>query len=68
MKLITKFILIYLTVTAIVLGIGGVISYYIIQGEVDNELKWEFMERIDRVTYLLERGRSFNPRRDINGD
>jgi len=68
MKLITKFILIYLTITVIVLGIGGVISYYIIQDEVDNELKWEFMERIERVTYLLERGRKFNPRRDIDGD
>jgi signal transduction histidine kinase len=68
MKLITKFILIYLTVTVIVLGIGGVISYYIIQDEIDNELKWEFMERIDRVTYLLERGRQFHPRRDIEGD
>lgn len=68
MKLITKFILIYLTVTVFVLGIGGVISYYIIQDEVDKELKWEFLERIDRVTYLLEQGRSFNPRRDIEGD
>jgi len=68
MKLITKFILIYLTITVIVLGIGGVISFYIIQDEVDNELKWEFMERIERVTYLLERGRKFNPRRDIDGD
>lgn len=68
MKLITKFILIYLTVTVFVLGIGGVISYYIIQGEVDNELKWEFMERIDRVTYLLEQGRNFNLQSDIEGD
>mgnify|MGYP006273663985 CR=1 FL=1 len=68
MKLITKFILIYLTVTIVVLGIGGVISYSIIQEEVDKELKWEFMERIDRVTYLLERGRSFDPRNDIEGD
>ena len=68
MKLITKFILIYLTVTVFVLGIGGVISYYIIQDEVDKELQWEFLERIDRVTYLLEQGRRFNPRRNIEGD
>lgn len=68
MKLITKFILIYLTVTVIVLGIGGVISYYIIKGEIDKELKFEFMERINRVTYLLEQGRTFHPRRDIEGD
>lgn len=68
MKLITKFILIYLTVTIVVLGIGGLISYSIIQEEVDRELKWEFMERIDRVTFLLERGRSFDPRNDIEGD
>lgn len=68
MKLITKFILIYLTVTVFVLGIGGVISYYIIKDEIDKELKFEFLERIDRVTYLLERGRKFHPRRDIEGD
>lgn len=68
MKLITKFILIYLSVTVFVLGIGGVISFYIIKGEIDKELKFEFMERIDRVTYLLERGRNFHPSRDIEGD
>lgn len=68
MKLITKFVLIYLTVTFVVLSIGGVISYYIIQDEVDKELKFEFMERIDRVTYLLEQGRRFESRRNIEGD
>lgn len=56
MKLITKFILIYLIVTAIVLGIGGYISYFIIQDELNRELKWRFMDRIERVTYLLEQG------------
>lgn len=68
MKLITRFILIYLVITVIVLGIGGVLSYFIIKEEVDRELTWEFMERIDRVTYLLERGRKFHPRRDVEGD
>jgi len=69
MKLITRFIIIYLTVTVIVLGIGGVISYEIIKSEVDKELKFEFMERIDRVAYLLERGRDFHgSRRNIEGD
>ncbi|MCW9705623.1 sensor histidine kinase [Fodinibius salsisoli] len=59
MKLITKFIFIYLIVTVIVLGIGGYLSYFIIKGEVDKEMKWRFMDRIDRVTYLLEQGKSF---------
>lgn len=68
MKLITRFILIYLVITVIVLGIGGVLSYFIIKDEIDNELKWEFLERIDRVTYLLERGRKFNHRRNVDGD
>lgn len=68
MKLITRFILIYLVITVIVLGIGGVFSYFIIKGEVDRELTYEFMERIDRVTYLLERGRRFHPRRNVDGD
>ncbi|NBC03052.1 MAG: hypothetical protein GVY20_05025 [Bacteroidetes bacterium] len=68
MKLITRFILIYLTITVIVLGIGGVFSYFIIKGEVDRELTFEFMERIDRVSYLLDRGRRFHPGRDVDGD
>lgn len=60
MKLISKFILIYLTVTVIVLGIGGYISYFIIQDELNNELKYRFMDRIERVTYLLEQGHDFS--------
>lgn len=68
MKLITRFILIYLVITVIVLGIGGVLSFFIIKGEVDRELTFEFMERIDRVTYLLERGRRFHSRRNMDGD
>lgn len=57
MKLVTKFILIYLAVTTMVLGIAGYISYFIIQDELNTELKWRFMDRINRVTYLLEQGR-----------
>lgn len=68
MKLITRFILIYLVITIIVLGIGGVFSYFIIKDEVDKELTYEFWERIDRVTYLLEHGRRFHPRRNVDGD
>ncbi|GAA5522650.1 HAMP domain-containing histidine kinase [Aliifodinibius salicampi] len=63
MKLITKFILIYLFVTVIVLGIGGYLSYFIIKGELNNELKWRFLDHIDRVTYLLERGKDFNSKK-----
>lgn len=68
MKLITRFILIYLVITVIVLGIGGVLSFFIIKEEIDKELTFEFLERIDRVSYLLERGRKFHPRRDVEGD
>src|SRR5699024_3898310 len=59
MKLITKFIWVYLIVTVIVLGIAGYVSYFIIQGELNNELKWRFYGRIKRVTYLLEQGKHF---------
>ncbi|MEQ8524340.1 HAMP domain-containing sensor histidine kinase [Gracilimonas sp.] len=68
MKLITKFLLIYLFVSTIVLGIGGVISYYIIKDEIDQELKWEFLDRIDRVTYLLEQGKTFEGLEGVNQD
>jgi signal transduction histidine kinase len=68
MKLITRFILIYLAVTLVVLGIGGVLSYFIIKGEIDDELKWEFLERVDRVTWLIENGRSFRRGRALDGD
>lgn len=68
MKLITKFIIIYLVVTIIALSIGGVISYFIIKDEINKELKWEFMERIDRVSYLLEKGKRFHHRGGVEGD
>lgn len=59
MKLISRFILIYLVVTIFVLGIAGYISYFIIKDEVDRELKFRFLDRVNRVTYLLEQGESF---------
>jgi len=62
MKLITKFVLIYLTVTIIVLGIAGFVSYHVIKDELDNELKWRFLDRVERVTYLLEKGKNFEKR------
>ncbi|TYP93650.1 Signal transduction histidine kinase [Fodinibius salinus] len=56
MKLTSKFVLIYLVVTLIVLSIGGYLSYHIIKDEVDSELKWRFMDRVERITYLIEEG------------
>lgn len=63
MKLIHKFIVIYLIVTVFVLGIGGYISFFVIKGELDTELKWRFMDRVDRVTYLLEKGKDFKSKK-----
>lgn len=65
MKLITKFILVYLIVTVVVLGIGGYISYFIIQDELNKEMKWRFLDRIERVSYLLEQGKVFNDRTQL---
>ncbi|PAU94741.1 hypothetical protein CK503_04505 [Aliifodinibius salipaludis] len=59
MRLITKFVLIYIVVTIFVLGIGGFVSYHVIKGELDNELKWRFLDRVERVTHLLEKGKRF---------
>lgn len=59
MKLINRFILIYLLVTAVVLAAGGVISYYIIKDEVNFELRMRFMDRINRAGDLLEHSRRF---------
>lgn len=67
MKLISKFFLIYLFVSLIVLSIAGVLSYYIIKGEIDQELKWEFRDRIDRITYLIEHGKTFDTN-ELNSD
>lgn len=59
MKLVTKFILIYLLITTLVLAVGGVISYYIIRNEVRSELKYRLMDRIERVEYLIKNGQRF---------
>lgn len=66
MKLVTKFVLIYLAVTVMVLGVAGVVSYHVIKGELDKELKWRFLDRIERVTYLLEKGKKFEG--NVRGD
>ncbi|MDZ7658155.1 MAG: HAMP domain-containing sensor histidine kinase [Fodinibius sp.] len=58
----------YLVVTIIVLGIGGFVSYHIIKGELDNELKWRFLDRVERVTYLLEQGKNFESPVQDNDD
>ncbi|MEX1063245.1 MAG: HAMP domain-containing sensor histidine kinase [Balneolaceae bacterium] len=68
MKLFTRFITIYLVITVIALVIGGIVSYSVIKDEIETELKWQFLERIDRVTYLLEKGRRFNRVKKIDGD
>ncbi|NGP88833.1 sensor histidine kinase [Fodinibius halophilus] len=60
MRLTSKFVLIYLAVTLVVLSIGGYVSYFIIKGEIDKELKWRFLDRVKRVTYLLEQGHHFD--------
>lgn len=67
MKLISKFVLVYLVVTVIVLSIGGYLSYFIIKDEVDTELKWRFMDRVNRVTYLLEQGHTFEEPKKVGG-
>ncbi|MDZ7695019.1 MAG: hypothetical protein U5K69_28530 [Balneolaceae bacterium] len=59
MKLFNKFLFIYLLVTIIVLSAGGIISYYLIKDEIDTELRWRYMDRIDRISYLIEEGRNF---------
>lgn len=55
MKLITKFSLIYLFITTLVLGTGGVIAYVIIENEVDNEMKRQFYDRVQRISNVIEK-------------
>lgn len=57
MKLLTRITWSYLLVTLIVLLIGGVISYYKIKDEIDDEHARHFRNRIHRITYLLEKGK-----------
>jgi signal transduction histidine kinase len=66
MKLVTKFIWIYLAVTVVVLAVGGVISFHIIKNEVAYELRWQLYDQIDRLESLIEDGRRINGRRGIN--
>lgn len=68
MKLTTKFVIIYLIITVIVLSVGGVISYFIIQDELNTELKYRFMGRIDRVTHLIEDGKQYDSKQFRNAE
>jgi len=55
MRLITKFSLSYLLITILVLSTGGVISYFIIEAEVDKEMSRQFYDRVQRLEELVER-------------
>lgn len=59
MKLVNKFILIYLLITIVVLTAGGIISYYLIKEEIDTELRFMYMDRINRISYLIREGHDF---------
>lgn len=66
MKLVSKFILIYLAVTLVVLAVGGVIAYHIIRQEIAHELQWQLHDHIDRIEHLIEKGRDMEGSREGN--
>lgn len=69
MKLFNRFLIIYLLITLVVLAAGGVISYRIISQELDYELTWRFLSRINRVAYLIDkRGYDQNMGNDDHND
>src|SRR5690625_7926577 len=63
MTLIISVRVIRLVDTIIVLDIAGYNSIFVSKGELDTEMKWRFMDRINRVTYLLENGKDFKSKK-----
>ncbi len=61
MRLITKLTLVYLLTTLIVFAIGGVMTYYIIKGEIDSEHRRFLTRRIDRAAELIRQGANLPP-------
>ncbi|MEM6346378.1 MAG: HAMP domain-containing sensor histidine kinase [Bacteroidota bacterium] len=56
MKLLTQTTLSYLIITLLAFGIGGVYIYQILQSEVDQEMDWYLLERLEEVYLAIEKG------------
>ena len=56
MKLLTQTTIYYLLLTLIVLGFGGVMTYQILQEEVDKETGWYLREELVYFMKAIERG------------
>ena len=56
MRLIQKFILVYLVISLIAFGIGGVVVYRIFSNEIDRETNYELRRDVEDLTHLIEKG------------
>lgn len=56
MKLLTQTTLSYLIITLLAFGIGGVYIYHILQKEVDQEMDWYLLERLEDLYLAIEKG------------
>jgi signal transduction histidine kinase len=58
MKLLSKFTLWYLVITAVVLATGGLIVFYAVQHEIDEEAKRRLHSMLDHTADALRKGES----------
>ncbi|MFT7035419.1 MAG: signal transduction histidine kinase [Cyclobacteriaceae bacterium] len=56
MRLIQKFILVYLVISLIAFGIGGVVVYRIFSNEIDRETNYELRRDVEDLKHLIEKG------------
>jgi len=60
MRLIQKFILVYLVISLIAFGIGGVVVYRIFSNEIDRETNYELRRDVEDLTHLIGKGVSLD--------
>ena len=56
MRLIHKFLLVYLIISMVAFGVGGVVIYYIFSKEIERETNYELLHKVRYLNDMMKKG------------
>ena len=56
MRLIHKFLLVYLIISMVAFGVGGVVIYYIFSKEIERETNFELLHKVRYLNEMMKKG------------
>lgn len=59
MRLIHKFLLVYLIISMVAFGVGGVVIYHIFSKEIERETNFELLHKVRYLNDMIEKGVSY---------